>query len=52
MVSFTNIPYSEALKIGIKQEKIMKKIMKTPNIDKIWENDKIVKRMLEYCDDY
>ena len=34
MVSFTNISYSEAWEIGMRQEKIMQKIMQYPNIEK------------------
>jgi len=45
MVSFTNIPYAEAWKIGMKQEKLMQNIMSTPNIEKIWESDKIMQKM-------
>ena len=45
MVSFTNTPYSEAWEIGMKQEKIMQSIMATPNIEEIWENEKIMQKM-------
>ena len=45
MVSFTNTPYSEAWEIGMKQEKLMQSIMNTPNIEKIWESDKIMQKM-------
>ena len=45
MVSFTNIPYAEVWKIGMKQEKLMQNIMSTPNIEKIWESDKIMQKM-------
>ncbi len=47
MVSFTNIEYSKAWNIGMKQEKIMKDIMKIPNIEEIWENDEIMSKMLD-----
>jgi kynurenine 3-monooxygenase len=46
MVSFTNIPYSEAWKIGIKQEKLMQRIMSIPDIEKIWGTEKIMKKMI------
>ena len=46
MVSFTNTPYSEAWKIGQKQEKLMQKIIDTPNIEKIWDDDEIMKKMI------
>jgi kynurenine 3-monooxygenase len=45
MVSFTNTPYSEAWEIGMKQEKLMQSIMATPNIEEIWESDKIMQKM-------
>jgi kynurenine 3-monooxygenase len=45
MVSFTNIPYSDAWKIGMKQEKMMQSIMSIPNIEKIWESDEIMHKM-------
>ena len=45
MVSFTNTPYAEAWKIGMKQEKLMQSIMSTPNIEEIWESNKIMQKM-------
>ena len=39
MVSFTNISYSDAWEIGMKQEKMMEEIMKTSNIKKEWKSD-------------
>jgi len=45
MVSFTNIPYSDAWKIGMKQEKMMQSIMSISNIEKIWESDEIMHKM-------
>ena len=47
MVSFTNIPYSNAWKIGLKQEKIMQKIMQIPDIEEIWKETKIMNKILE-----
>ena len=46
MVSFTNISYSDAWEVGMKQEKMMEEIMKTPNIEKEWESDEIMRKML------
>lgn len=46
MVSFTNISYYDAWKIGMKQEKIMEEIMKTPNVKKEWKSNKIMQKML------
>ena len=45
MVSFTNIPYSEAWDIGIKQENIMKSIMSIDNIDSKWDSKEIMEKM-------
>ena len=47
MVSFTNISYSDAWKIGMKQERLMKKIMSIANIQEIWDSDEIVSKMLK-----
>ena len=47
MVSFTNISYKDAWEIGMKQEKMMEEIMKLPNIEQNWENDKIMQKMLQ-----
>ncbi len=45
MVSFTNTPYSEAWRIGMKQEKIMQSIMSIPNIEEIWEREDIMQKI-------
>ena len=45
MVSFTNISYADAWKIGMKQEKMMQSIISTPNIEEIWGSDKIMQKM-------
>ena len=45
MVSFTNISYSEAWEIGMRQEKIMQKIMQYPNIENVWDDDEIMREM-------
>jgi len=48
MVTFSpHIRYSEALKIGKKQEAIMEKIMAIPGIDKRWEEEEVERMMLE-----
>lgn len=46
MVSFTNIPYSEAWKIGMKQEKLMESIMSVSNIENKWDSDEIMQKMI------
>ena len=50
MVSFTNIPYSKAWEIGMKQEKIMQNIMSIPDIEIKWECEEIMKKMDFLCD--
>lgn len=45
MVSFSNIAYAEAWEIGMRQEKIMQKIMSIDNIEKIWKRDEIMQKM-------
>lgn len=47
MVSFTNIPYSDAWKIGMKQEKVMRSIMNIPNIESTWESDEIMSKIYD-----
>ena len=47
MVTFSDISYSEALKIGKKQENIMKKILVTPNIEKKWDSIEIENKILD-----
>ena len=38
MVTFSHIPYSEALRIGEKHDKIMDEVMQLPGIENQWEN--------------
>ena len=45
MVSFTNISYSDAWRIGLRQEKIMKKVMQYPNIENVWDDDEIMQEI-------
>lgn len=46
MVSFTNIPYSDAWTVGMKQERIMQEVMSMPNISEIWDGDDIMNKIL------
>lgn len=46
-VTFSHIPYSEALATGKRQEKIMDVIMAKPNIDTIWDSQEVEKEILE-----
>ena len=47
MVSFSNIRYSDAWKIGQKQEKMMKKVMELPNIEEKWNSEEVEQLMLK-----
>ena len=46
MVSFSNIPYSEAWQIGMKEEKMMESIMNIPNTAERWDSDEIMEKCL------
>ena len=46
MVSFSNIPYSEAWQVGMKQEKMMQSIMNISNINETWDSEEIMDKML------
>lgn len=45
-VTFSNIPYSEALAVGKKQDAIMKKVMDRPDIENVWDSEEIEKAIL------
>jgi len=45
-VTFSNIPYSEALEVGKRQDAIMKEIMKTENIEEVWDSVEIEEAIL------
>ena len=47
MVSFTNTPYSEAWKVGERQEKIMQNIMGIKHIEDRWNDNDIMQKMHE-----
>jgi kynurenine 3-monooxygenase len=47
MVTFTNLPYSFALKEGKKQDKIMDEVMQMHNIHQIWNTEIVEQKMLE-----
>ncbi len=46
MVTFSNIPYSEAMAKGAYQDQIMNTIMQTPNIEQIWESETVEKAII------
>ena len=45
-VTFSHIRYSEALKAGEKQAKIMDEVMKMENIHQNWDDEKVIKKIL------
>jgi len=50
-VTFSHIPYSEALAAGKKQEKIMDAIMAKPNIESTWDSKEIEADILKMAAD-
>ena len=47
MVTFSAIPYKDALEIGDKQEAIMHKVMQLPDIEKKWNSKEVEELMLK-----
>lgn len=47
MVTFSHIPYHEALKLGRQQDAIMDEVMKMPDIEKNWQSETTEKRILK-----
>ena len=47
MVTFSHTPYSEALKIGDRQEAIMQDVMKSSEIENQWDSKEVEMYMLE-----
>jgi kynurenine 3-monooxygenase len=41
MVTFSHMPYADALEKGDRQEYIMQKVMKLPNIEERWNSDEV-----------
>ena len=46
-VTFSHKPYTEALALGDRQRAIMDEVMKTPNIEKVWNSPQIETKILE-----
>ena len=46
-VTFSHIPYAEALKVGMKQDELMKEIMQVPGIAEKWDSPEIENLILE-----
>lgn len=49
MVTFSHIPYSDALKEGLRQDGIMEKIMALPNIETKWDSEEVEDMILSLC---
>ena len=48
MVTFSpDIPYSEALRVGDEQNRIMEKIMALPNIEEDWDEQYVMDQLFE-----
>lgn len=46
-VSFSHIPYAEALANGIRQDEIMKTVMNRPDIEQIWDSEEVENHILQ-----
>lgn len=46
-VTFSHIPYADALRSGDRQQRIMDHIMAIPDIDLLWDSEEVENRMLE-----
>lgn len=52
MVTFSDIRYSDALKEGQRQDRIMEEVMAMPNIHENWEDEKVEAKILELLGKY
>jgi kynurenine 3-monooxygenase len=48
MVTFSDIPYSEALRLGDKQDAIMQAVMDRPDIESVWDSEEIEQAILAH----
>jgi kynurenine 3-monooxygenase len=46
-VKFSDIPYAEALAEGLRQDKIMEKVMSRSGIEESWDSDEVEKEIVE-----
>jgi hypothetical protein len=46
-VTFSHIPYHEALSSGIRQNAIMKEVMNRPDIEAVWDSEEIENEILK-----
>jgi kynurenine 3-monooxygenase len=51
-VTFSNIRYSVAYKQGQAQNEIMDQVMEMPEIEKNWNSDEVMNKMLELSHDF
>lgn len=47
-VTFSHIPYSQALKNGQRQDEIMAQVMNTPGIENNWDSEEVESKILSY----
>jgi len=46
-VTFSHIPYHQALINGIRQDQIMKEVMNRPDISEVWDSEEIENEILK-----
>lgn len=51
-VTFSNRPYTEAIREGARQDEIMKEILKTPGLQANWKNQQTEEKMLDLLQNY
>ncbi len=50
-VTFSDRPYQEALRMGERQEAIMKEVMQMPELENRWDSPEVTRRILELLDE-
>lgn len=50
MVTFSHLPYSDALKLGQKQDAIMERIMSVKNIEDNWDTKELKEKIRQFID--
>ena len=51
-VTFSHIPYADALAAGQRQDRIMDQIMALPGIEARWQEDDVMAKMLALLDQH
>ena len=46
MVTFSHLPYREALRLGELQDSIMKQVMNRPDIEQVWDTPEMEQAIL------